>query len=70
MVSEEVLARNSLVLARQPRSSRMVLRHTDVSTIEAYYILVGRAETALPMEKLGPLWARNGQSKKFNAPLN
>jgi hypothetical protein len=30
----------------------MILRHTDVSATEAYYITVGRTETPVAMEKL------------------
>jgi hypothetical protein len=40
----------------------MILRHTDVSTTEAYYIIVDRAETPVAMEKLetalGKEWAK------------
>ena len=46
MVSVEVLAQNSFVLACQPKSSMLILRHTDVSTTEAYSIIVDR--TASP----------------------
>jgi integrase len=49
-------------LGVQPRSSMMILRHTDVSTTEAYYIIVGRTETPVAMEKLktalGKKWAK------------
>jgi hypothetical protein len=62
MVFAEVLAQNSFVLACQPRSSMMILRHTDVSTTEAHYIIVGRTETPVAMEKLetalGKKWAK------------
>jgi len=40
----------------------MIIRHTDVSTSEAYYIIVGRTETPVAMEKLetelGKKWAK------------
>jgi hypothetical protein len=62
MVFAEVLVQNSIVLACQPGSSMMVLRHTDVSTTEADYITVDRTKTPLAMEKLeatlGKKWAR------------
>ena len=62
MVFAEVLAQNSFVLACQPRSSMIIFRHTDVSTTEAYYIIVGRTETPVAMKKLettlGKEWAR------------
>jgi hypothetical protein len=45
-----------------PRSSEIVLRHTDVPVTEAYYIVVDRTETPMAMEKLetflGKKWAR------------
>ena len=62
MVFAEVLAQNSIVLTCQPRSSKMVLRHTDVSTTEVNYIIVDRTKNTLAMEKLetalGKKWAR------------
>ena len=62
MVFAEVLAQNSFGLACQPRSSKMVLRHTDLSTTEADYITVDRTKTSLAIEKLeatlGKEWAR------------
>jgi hypothetical protein len=62
MVFAGVLAQNSIVLACLPRSSKMVLRHTDVSTTEADYIAVDRIKTPLAIEKLeailGKKWAR------------
>ena len=49
-------------LGVQPRSSMMILRHTDVSTTEAHYIIVVRTETPVAMEKLetalGKKWAK------------
>ena len=70
MVFAEVLAQNSFVLACQLRSSMMIIRHTDLSTSEAYYIIVGRTETPVAMEKLQTKWARNGQRGKVNIPLS
>jgi len=62
MVFAEVLAQDSFVLASQPRSSMMILRYTDVSTTEAYYIIVGHTESPVAMEKLettlGKKWAK------------
>ena len=62
MVFAEVLAQKSIVLACQPRSSMMNMRQTDVSTTEAYYIIVERTETPAAMEKLetalGKKWAK------------
>ena len=46
------LGSNSFVLACQRRSSMMILRHTDVPTTDADYIIVGRTETPVAMEKL------------------
>ena len=40
----------------------MILRYTDVSTTEAYYIIVGHTESPVAMEKLettlGKKWAK------------
>jgi hypothetical protein len=46
--------------------AKMIFRHADVSTSEAYYITLDRTETALALEKLEAAWARNGQGKKVN----
>ena len=67
MVFAEVLVQNSIVLVCQPRSTMMMLRHTDVSTPEADYIIVDRTKTPAAMEKLetalGKKWAKKESHK-------
>jgi hypothetical protein len=52
MVFADILVQTSFLLACQPRSSMMVLRHTDVSATESHYVMADRTEIPLAIEKL------------------